>query len=79
MNDEETEGMLIKFAYDTKLGGVAKTEEDRARIQDDLDKLKNWAKANMMNSTYIRSLLVLCILQHEQYTLIHPQGIRWLI
>ena len=41
--------MLIKFADDTKLGGVANTPEDRIRIQDDLDRLENWAKMNKMN------------------------------
>ena len=42
--DEGIEGVLIKFADDTKLG--ANTPEDRIRIQDDLDRLENWAKMN---------------------------------
>jgi len=41
--------MLIKFADDTKLGGVANSSEDRIRIQTDLDRLESWAKANKMN------------------------------
>ena len=44
--DEGIEGVLIKFADDTKLGGVANTPEDRIRIQDDLDRLENWDKMN---------------------------------
>ena len=40
--DEAVEGILIKFADDTKLGGVADTPEERATIQGDLDRLENW-------------------------------------
>ena len=47
--DEGIEGVFIKFADDTKLGEVANTPEDRIRIQDDLDRLENWAKMNKMN------------------------------
>lgn len=32
--------MFIKFADDTKLGGVPSTLEGRIRIQNDLDKLE---------------------------------------
>uniref|UniRef100_A0A8D0LA43 Ankyrin repeat and death domain containing 1B n=1 Tax=Sphenodon punctatus TaxID=8508 RepID=A0A8D0LA43_SPHPU len=38
--------MLIKFADDTKLGGIANTLEDRNKIQNDLHKLENWAETN---------------------------------
>ncbi|KAF7253483.1 AN1-type zinc finger protein 3, partial [Varanus komodoensis] len=34
--DEEVQGMLIRFADDTKLGGIANTLEDRKKIQGDL-------------------------------------------
>ena len=37
--DEAIEGILIKFADDTKLGGVANTSEEWATIQEDLGKL----------------------------------------
>lgn len=47
--DDGMESMLIKFADDTKLGGVANSSEDRIRIQTDLDRLESWAKANKMN------------------------------
>ena len=35
--DEGIEGALIKFADDTKLGGIANTLEDRLNIQKDLE------------------------------------------
>ncbi|XP_077772840.1 uncharacterized protein LOC114582471 [Podarcis muralis] len=47
--DDGLKGILIKFADDTKLGGVAKTPEDRITLQNDLDRLENWAKTNKMN------------------------------
>jgi hypothetical protein len=47
--DDGLEGILIKFADDTKLGGVANTPEDRITLQNDLNRLENWAKANKMN------------------------------
>ena len=47
--DEAVEGILIKFADDTKLGKVANTPEERTTIQRDLDRLENWAIANKMN------------------------------
>uniref|UniRef100_A0A670HT18 Reverse transcriptase domain-containing protein n=1 Tax=Podarcis muralis TaxID=64176 RepID=A0A670HT18_PODMU len=40
-------GILIKFAGDTKLGGVANTPEDRITLQNDFDRLENWAKTKM--------------------------------
>ena len=47
--DEGIEGMLIKFADDTKLGGVGNTAEERIRFQNELNRLENWAQANKMN------------------------------
>uniref|UniRef100_A0A803T8Q3 Reverse transcriptase domain-containing protein n=1 Tax=Anolis carolinensis TaxID=28377 RepID=A0A803T8Q3_ANOCA len=46
--DEGLEGTIIKFADDTKLGGIANTPEDRSRIQNDLDRLERWAETNKM-------------------------------
>ncbi|XP_061486439.1 uncharacterized protein LOC133386720 [Rhineura floridana] len=40
--------MLIKFADDTKLGGITNTVEDRNKIQRDLDRLEHWAENNRM-------------------------------
>ena len=45
--DEEIEGILIKFADDTKLGGVA--PEEMTTLQSDLDRLEEWAVDNKMN------------------------------
>ena len=47
--DEAIEGILIKFADDTKLGGVANTTKERTTIQSDLDRLEELAIDNKMN------------------------------
>ena len=47
--DEVIESILIKFADDTKFGGLANTPEEGTSIQSDLDKLKEWVIANKMN------------------------------
>ncbi|GAB0188105.1 mitochondrial enolase superfamily member 1 [Grus japonensis] len=39
---------LMKFADDTKLSGEAGTLEGRAILQEDLDKLEEWANKNSM-------------------------------
>ena len=36
----EVRGTLIKFADDTKLGGIANTLEDRNKLQSDLERLE---------------------------------------
>ncbi|CAM4321681.1 unnamed protein product [Lepidochelys kempii] len=40
--------VLIKFADDTKLGGIANLEKDRDTLQEDLDDLVNWSNRNRM-------------------------------
>ncbi|CAM4697246.1 unnamed protein product [Lepidochelys kempii] len=40
--------VLIKFADDTKLGGIANTEKDRDVLQKELDDLVNWSNSNRM-------------------------------
>ncbi|CAM4663342.1 unnamed protein product [Lepidochelys olivacea] len=44
----ESGSVLIKFADDTKLGGIANLEKDRDIIQEDLDDLVNWSNSNRM-------------------------------
>lgn len=43
--DNTEESMLIKFAADTKLEGVASTLQDRIRIQNNLE---NWSEISKM-------------------------------
>ncbi|CAM4650931.1 unnamed protein product [Lepidochelys kempii] len=40
--------VLIKFADDTKLGGIANLKKDWDTIQEDLDDLVNWSNSNRM-------------------------------
>ncbi|CAM4521747.1 unnamed protein product [Lepidochelys olivacea] len=44
----KSESVLIKFADDTKLGGIANLEKDRDILQEDLDDLVNWSNSNRM-------------------------------
>ena len=40
--------MLVKFADDSKLGGIVNTLEDRNKVQNDLDRMKHFTKSNRM-------------------------------
>lgn len=42
--DWNIESKLVKFADDTKLGGLANSLESTDVIQDDLDRIQNWAE-----------------------------------
>ncbi|CAM5079111.1 unnamed protein product [Eretmochelys imbricata] len=44
----KSRNVLIKFADDTKLGGIANTEKDQDIIQEALDDLVNWSNSNRM-------------------------------
>ncbi|CAM5146598.1 unnamed protein product [Natator depressus] len=46
--DNGIESTLIKFADDTKLGGVERALEDRIKIQNDLNKLEKWSEVDRM-------------------------------
>ncbi|CAM5118465.1 unnamed protein product [Natator depressus] len=58
---------LIKFADDTKLGGIANTEKDRDIIQEDLDDLVNWSNCNRMTGFRVTAVLV-CIHKKKRRT-----------
>lgn len=47
--DAESEGILDKFADDTKLGGAAEALEGREAPQREFDKSEDWAITNHMN------------------------------
>ena len=42
--DEGLHGVVSKFADDTKLGGIANTEEQGKLLQNDINKLKGWSE-----------------------------------
>ena len=43
--DEGVQRMLVRFADDTKFGGIANTLQDRNNIQNDLDRIEHWAES----------------------------------
>ena len=42
--EEDVAGLNSKFADDTKIAGVADSDEHCQRIQQDIDRLENWAE-----------------------------------
>ncbi|KAK4826414.1 LOW QUALITY PROTEIN: hypothetical protein QYF61_008947, partial [Mycteria americana] len=46
--DDGTKCTLMKFADDTKLSGEVDTSAGRATLQEDLDRLEEWADKNLM-------------------------------
>ena len=42
--EENVTALISKFADDTKVGGFADSDEDRRRIQQDIDQLETWAE-----------------------------------
>ena len=42
--EENIAGLISKFADDTKIAGVADSDEDCQRIQQDIDRLENWVE-----------------------------------
>ena len=42
--EENIAGLINKFADDTKIGGIADSEEDCQSIQQDIDQLESWTE-----------------------------------
>ena len=42
--EENVGGLISKFADDTNIGGVADSEQDCQRIQQDINRLETWAE-----------------------------------
>uniref|UniRef100_A0A670Z8C0 Ig-like domain-containing protein n=1 Tax=Pseudonaja textilis TaxID=8673 RepID=A0A670Z8C0_PSETE len=66
--DEGIEGELTKFADDTKLAGIANTQEDRLKIQMDLDRLEHWAISNKMKFNVEKSNVLHLGKKNQKYT-----------
>ena len=41
--DDNVQGMVSKFADDTKIGGIVNSEDGVSRLQEDIDELVRWA------------------------------------
>ena len=52
--DEGVQGMLVRFAYDTKLGRIVNTLEDRNTIQNDLDRMEHCTSEKEISCTVTR-------------------------
>uniref|UniRef100_A0A670KJQ5 Reverse transcriptase domain-containing protein n=1 Tax=Podarcis muralis TaxID=64176 RepID=A0A670KJQ5_PODMU len=74
--DDGLKGILIKCADDTKLGGVANTPEDRITLQNDLDRLENWAKTNKMNFNREKCKVLHLGIKNERHK--YKMGDTWL-
>ena len=42
--EENVTGLISKFAYDTKIGGFADSDEDHQGTQQDIDRLETWTE-----------------------------------
>lgn len=62
--DDGIECTLMKFADDTKLIGEVDTLEGKAILQEDLDRLEQWANENMMKFNKGK-YKVLCLEKHN--------------
>ncbi|GAB0178270.1 mitochondrial enolase superfamily member 1 [Grus japonensis] len=74
--DSGIEGTLSKFADDTKLSGAVDSLEGRVAIQRNLDRLEEWAHANLMKSNRARCKLLHLGQDNLQYQ--YRLGYEWI-
>jgi len=46
--EENLSGFISNFTDDSKVGGIGDSDEDRQRIQQDIDRLETWAERWLM-------------------------------
>ncbi|KAK4825715.1 LOW QUALITY PROTEIN: hypothetical protein QYF61_002133 [Mycteria americana] len=74
--DDGIKYTLMKFADDTKLSGEVDTSETRATLQEDLDRLEEWAKKNLMK--FNKDKCKVLHLEKQNPELQHRLGSIWL-
>ena len=70
------QGTLIRFADNTKLGGIANTLEARNKLQSDLDRLERWAENNRMKFSRDKCQVLLLGKRNQRHS--YKMGDTWL-